>query len=536
MDGREDMNILEKLSGLNRQLLQTDDMNAVLKNLLDAALEISGARNGLLLLKDESDGGPLPGFGVVTAKNLSQSDLGKDDFVVSLSAVKEAAETGEPVVTDNALQDPRFRKSKSVELHSLKSILALPLKDAGGVMGVFYLDNPLDAGIFSDETVSALKAFGDLAALALQKARMIGELKKANSDLTVEVEEEMGRRQELEREMEANRLKLRHQYGDIVGRSPKMIAVLQLVDKITDSKVPVWIYGESGTGKEAIARALHFNSARAKHPFVSENCSALPETLLESELFGHKKGAFTHADRDKKGRFEYANKGTVFLDEIADMSANLQAKLLRFLQEGEVRPVGSNDVVKVDVRVVSASNKDLARLVEEGKFREDLFYRLNGITITLPPLRERMEDLPLLIDHFLKGAAQENMKIHPDALRFLMNYPWPGNIRELQNTIETAMLFAENGAITPKSFEFKPAVLSKRRAGSSAGALKAHPKAPMEPELEKVLLALRDQGYHKGNAAKVLGISRRNLYTKLEKYGVPFELKDLKSYIDERFI
>lgn len=526
------MNILEKLSALNRQLLQTDDMNVVFKGLMDAALEISGAKNGLLLLRDEASEGPVSGYKVVMARNLSHEDLGKDDFTVSLSAVKEASETGEPVVTDNALQDPRFQKSKSVELHHLKSILALPLKDASGVMGVFYLDNPLDVGIFSDEAISSLRAFADVAALALQKSRMIGELQKANSDLTVEVEEEMGRRQALEREMEANRLKLKHQYGDIVGRSPKMVAVLQLVDKITDSKVPVWIYGESGTGKEAIARALHFNSVRAKQPFVSENCSALPETLLESELFGHKKGAFTHADRDKKGRFEYANKGTVFLDEIADMSANLQAKLLRFLQEGEVRPVGSNDVVKVDVRVVSASNKDLAKLVEEDKFREDLFYRLNGIMITLPPLRERMEDLPLLVDHFLKGQA----KIHPDALRFLMNYPWPGNIRELQNTIETALLFAEDGVILPKSFEFKPGVLSKRRAGTTAAAMKAHPRAPMEPELEKLLMTIRDQGYHKGNAAKVLGISRRNLYTKLEKYGVPFELKELKDYIDERFI
>jgi transcriptional regulator with GAF, ATPase, and Fis domain len=530
------MNVLEKLSAINRSLLTEDDMERVLKRLMDAAVEISGAKNGLLLLKGEGEGegedGPVPGYSVVTAKNLSGKDLEKDEFVVSLSAVKEAVETGEPVVTDNALQDPRFKASKSVELHRLKSILTVPLKDAKGVAGVLYLDHPLDSGVFSDEAVSALKAFADQAALALQKARMIEELKKSNSELTIEVEEESRRRQQIEREMAENRLKLKHEYGDIVGRSPKMVGVLQLVDKITDSKVPVWIYGESGTGKEAIARALHFNSGRAKHPFVSENCSALPETLLESELFGHKKGAFTHADRDKKGRFEYANKGTVFLDEIADMSPNLQAKLLRFLQEGEVRPVGSNETVKVDVRVISASNRDLHQLVEEGKFREDLFYRLNGITVTLPPLRERMEDLPLLIDHFLKDKG---VKIHPDALRFLMNYPWPGNIRELQNTIETAVLFAENGLLAPKSFQFKPAVLGRRKSGHGP-ALKSHPRAPMEPELEKILIALRDQGYHKGNAAKVLGISRRNLYAKLEKYGVPFELKDLKGYIDERFI
>jgi len=534
------MNILEKLSAINRQLLRTDDMDKVLKSLMDAAIEISQAKNGLLLLKSDAEDGPTPGYSVVVSKNISKNDLEKEEFVVSLSAVKEAAESGEAVVTDNALQDPRFKGSKSVELHHLKSILAVPLKDAKGVMGVFYLDNQLDAGIFSDETVAALKAFADQAALALQKAHMIEELKKSNSALSIEVEEELGRRQQIEREMAENRLKLKHEYGDIIGRSPKMVQVLQLVDKITDSKVPVWIYGESGTGKEAIARALHFNSVRAKHPFVSENCSALPETLLESELFGHKKGAFTHADRDKKGRFEYANRGTVFLDEIADMSANLQAKLLRFLQEGEVRAVGSNDVVKVDVRVISASNKDLQQLVDEGKFREDLFYRLNGIMVALPPLRERMEDLPLLVEHFLKKLAERDgsptpLKAAPETLRFLMNYPWPGNIRELQNTIETAALFAEDGILQPKSFQFKPTVLGRRKTGAVQG-LKSHPRAPMEPELEKILLAIRDQGYHKGNAAKILGISRRNLYTKLEKYGVPFELKDLKTYIDERFI
>jgi len=534
------MSVLEKLAAINRQLLGTTEMSQVLENLLAAAVEISSAESGFLVVRSEEEsGGVLPGYRVAAAKNLAQPDLSAPDHAPSLSAVQEAMSTGEPVVTDNALQDPRFERSKSVKQQHLKSILAVPLKSSEGVLGVFYLDHRFQMGLFEGETLAAMRFFADQAALALEKSRMIEQLRVANRALEAEVEEEAGRRHEAERELAMNRLELKHEYQDIVGRSPAMLSVLALVDKITDSKVAVWIFGESGTGKEAIARSLHFNSARARYPFVTENCSALPESLLESELFGHKKGAFTHADRDKKGRFEYANKGTVFLDEIADMSLNLQAKLLRFLQEGEVRPVGSNETVKVDVRVVSASNKDLARLVEEGKFREDLFYRLNGLMVTLPPLRDRVVDIPPLCEHFLKKIAEREkaqpLVLHPDALRLLVNYNWPGNIRELQNTLETAALFAEKGKITPGSFHFKPGIASKRKAGVVASA-KASSRVSMDPQLEKVLLAIKEQGYHKGNAAQALGMSRRNLYFILSKYKVPRGLKELKTYIDERFI
>ena len=250
------MNILERLSAIHRQLLRTNDMGAVLKSLMDAALEISGAKNGLLLLRNDGSGGPLDGYGVVVARNLSQEDLGKDEFRVSLSAVREAMETGEAVVTDNALQDPRFQKSKSVELHHLKSILALPLKDASGVMGVFYLDNPLDAGVFQDETVTALRAFADAAALALQKSRMIEDLRKSNSELAVEVEEESSRRHDVEREMAESRLKLKHEYGEIVGRSPKMVQVLQLMETESyTSLTPQPVCGQ--TLRPFIQRIIH---------------------------------------------------------------------------------------------------------------------------------------------------------------------------------------------------------------------------------------------------------------------------------------
>jgi DNA-binding NtrC family response regulator len=338
----------------------------------------------------------------------------------------------------------------------------------------------------------------------------------------------------MQRELKKSRQALKNEYGDIIGRSPKMLEVLSLVDRITDAKVPVWIYGESGTGKESIARALHFNSPRAAKPFVTENCSALPEGLLESELFGHKKGAFTNAVADKQGILVYSDGGTIFLDEIADMSLGLQAKLLRFLQEGEVRPVGSNQVSKVDVRVVSASNRHLADLVKQKKFREDLYFRLNGVSVLLPPLRDRMEDLPLLAHHFLEKAAQREKKprcsLSQEAMGLLMTYDWPGNIRELQNTLETALLFAEKNVIVPASFHFKPSLLGRH----------VLPKPPQTPaaqshsipsELERILRALRDEGFHRANAARALGMSRRNFYTKLEKFGVPRDFKSLKEYV-----
>jgi transcriptional regulator with GAF, ATPase, and Fis domain/predicted Ser/Thr protein kinase len=524
---------LERLSGLARELLRESDTDIVLRRLMDSAMELANARQGFLLLRADEPEGPVPGFAVAVARNVNRETLKTQEYALSLSAVRQAMATGEAVVADNALQDARFRDAASVHLKQLKSILALPINGPAGILGVFYLDHPLAEGLFQGEVLQVLRFFAELAGLALEKGRMIAELRRSNEDLSHKVDEQGTQMERLEQEVKESRLKLKNEYSEIVGRSPKMVEVLSLVDKVTDSRIPVWIYGESGTGKEAIARALHFNSARKNHPFVTENCSALPESLLESELFGHKKGAFTHATSDKKGLLHYADKGTIFLDEIADMSLSLQAKLLRFLQEGEIRPIGSPQVVKVDVRVVSASNKDLRKLVAEGKFREDLFFRLNGITVKLPPLRERREDLPLLSEHFLKGRAS----LSPEALRLFMAYDWPGNVRELQQVLETAVLFAEGAAgaetITRKSLQFKDAF----SGGGLKPVLSSPPAAgkeakPLAPDLERILRAIRDQAYHKGNAAKALGMSRRHLYTKLEGYGVPAESQKLKEFID----
>ncbi len=528
---------LQRLRELTDTLLTEDNMTRVLQKLMDTALELADTENGFLLLQDKNTkDGPIPGFLVAAARNIKKEDLQGLDYAISLSAVRDALKSGKPVVTDNALQDPRYREARSVVLSGLKSIIALPVKGPKGVIqGVFYLDHRLRVGRFDEEVLSWLEVFADIASLTLQKGRMIEDLKKSNRKLSHQIEEQATDASKMRRELEEARRLLKYRYSDIIGKSRPMLEVLSLVDRITDSKVPVWIFGESGTGKEAIARSLHFNGPRAGKPFVTENCSALPESLLESELFGHKKGAFTHATADKKGILQYADGGTIFLDEIADMSLNLQAKLLRFLQEGEIRPIGSNSVVKVDVRVVSASNKDLARLVAEGKFREDLFYRLNGVTVALPPLRERLEDLPLLADHFLKMIAEREKKpqvsISPQAMDLFLKYSWPGNVRELQNTLETAALFAEKGEIHPRSLKFKTALTGDAAAKPVAEPLK--PADQAEPKLIEVLTAIRDNCFHKGDAAKALGISRRNLYTRLARYGIASDLKTIKLAIEK---
>jgi len=528
--------VLRHLRGLHRDLLKETDMDRVLERLMEGALQLSRAESGFLLLETGRPGGPLPGYRIAAARHLPKKVLEREEFGPSLSAVRRVLASGETIVTDNAMIDDVFREAKSVQVQGLRSILAVPVRGVDRVLGVFYLDHRFEEGLFGPETVAALEVFADMAALALQKGKMIEGLKTDNRALSEEVEIRASEMGMMQRELRNSRQALKKEYGEIIGNSPKMIEALSLVDRITDAKISVWIYGESGTGKEAIARALHFNSPRAKKPFVTENCSALPETLLESELFGHKKGAFTHAVTDKKGILEYADGGTIFLDEIADMSVALQSKLLRFLQEGDVRPVGSNQVIRLDVRVVSASNKDLGRLVREGKFREDLYFRLNGVTVRLPPLRERLEDLPVLADHFLKKIAgregKKPCRLAPETLRLFLKYDWPGNIRELQNTLETAVLFVEAHVVTPNALAFKPHIAQPAGAPREAEKKEAG-EAALAPNSEviKILHALRDEGFHRGHAAKALGISLRTLYTRLERFGIPRNQETLKTYV-----
>jgi DNA-binding NtrC family response regulator len=325
----------------------------------------------------------------------------------------------------------------------------------------------------------------------------------------------------LRRENENLREQLRERYGlpGLIAQSPAMHAVLDLVERVAPTGATVLIQGESGTGKEVIAKAVHHASPRAARPFVAVNCGAVPEPLLESELFGFTRGAFTGAVASKLGLFEEAHGGTLFLDEIAEMPAALQVKLLRTLQSGEIRRLGATQATTIDVRVIAATNRDLAAMIADGSFREDLFYRLNVIQVVLPPLRERREDIPALAEHFLARSAarlEREVRLSPEGLERLLRYPWPGNVRELENAIERAVILARGDAVGVE--DLPPHVAAGLNLGPSPALPK--PITLADAERDHILAALERFGRNHSAAAEALGIGRTTLWRKLKEYGI----------------
>ncbi len=382
--------------------------------------------------------------------------------------------------------------------------------------------------LYPDLPVIIMTAFGtvELAVTAMKKGAFDYILKPfKNEGILATIAKALEHRHLLL----ANRLlyqDLDKKYGfpNIVGESRVMAEILALVKRVATSKATVLVTGESGTGKELIARATHQCSNRAQRPFISVNCAALTETLLESELFGHERGAFTHAVAMRKGRFELADGGTLFLDEVAEMSQALQVKLLRVLQEMEFERVGGNRSIKVDVRVVAASNRDLKEEVEAGRFREDLFYRLNVVHLHISPLRQRPEDIPLLAVHFIKKYAQENtrgkIRLTPEALKLLVQYPWPGNVRELENVMERAVILCANNLITPEDLpgEMAPAAEAKLDIDNFVPLHTPLPEALEAIEELMIRRALEKSGQVQVRAAEMLGITKSLLQYKLKKY------------------
>ncbi len=319
---------------------------------------------------------------------------------------------------------------------------------------------------------------------------------------------------------------LREKFGfdNIIGTSEAMVQVFDLIRKVADTDSTVLIMGESGTGKELVARAIHFHSQRQANPLIPINCAAIPEDLLESELFGHEKGAFTHAIRTRIGRFEQAHGGTVFLDEIGEMSPHLQVKILRVLQDRQFERIGGNRTIKVDIRVIAATNRDLFQLVQEGKFREDLFYRLNVIPIKIPPLRERRADIPILVNHFIQEFSRKKKKnvrrVTPEAMRLLVDYDWPGNVRELENLMERLVILSEGEELTvrdlPEHLLHKEPQPFWWQADIPAGGL---PLQKLLSDLERQLIikALDQAGWVKNQAAQLLQLNRTTLVEKIKK-------------------
>ncbi len=425
----------------------------------------------------------------------------------------EVLREGVPLVVPNPEQDPRwYRGVDEYTGVKTRSLACVPLRTRARIIGVLEAINKRQ-GLFDEADVRLLEGFANQLALALENARLIQELQVAQERLA---EENRYLREAMEETL---------RFETLIGESPKMQEVYRLVERVLKTTERVLITGESGTGKDLVARILHYQGPRAKGPFIAVNCAAIPEALLEAELFGYEKGAFTGAAQRKPGRFELANGGTLFLDEIAEMSPTLQAKLLRVLQEQHFERVGGTDSITTDARILSATNQDLQRLLAEGRFRRDLFYRLNVYPIHMPALREHKEDIMPLAQYFLKAYSQGLHKgvvsFSREATGMLERYAWPGNVRELENVIKRAVILCQGTVVTAQEL---PLTLPDPHKGPpwSSEAIKLSEGGIVLAEVEKEFIrqALERAHQNKSQAAKLLGLSRTQLRTRLKHYGL----------------
>lgn len=485
-----DVDSVKALSEIAQTINSIQEIDPLLKAILAIAMETLAAERGFVVFKSSA---AAHGFEIETSKNLSGNQI-SDVAQLSSSVINAVLAKGEPILLFEAQKDPRYRETESIVIQQIKSIACVPLSIKNRQIGAIYLDSLQERSRFTNESLPFLTAFANQAAIAIENARLYGRLRDENRKLREEVQ----------------RL---HGFSEIIGQSPKMRDLFDILSRVLESDISVLIEGESGTGKELVARAIHYNGHRREGPFMALFCGSLPDSLLESELFGHKRGAFTGAVSDKRGLFEAANGGTFFLDEIGDLSLDIQTKLLRVLQEREIRPVGGNQVRKVDVRIISATNKVLTDLVREGKFREDLYYRLNTISIPMPPLRERKSDIPLLANHFLDkfvGSKKQAIKGFEDAaMEALTSHRWPGNVRELQNTIERAVVMAKRELITAEDLNLNQTLDDSF----------FEPGTTLEEVEQRFVKNTLDQEHGNISAtAKILGVSRRWLHYKIKAW------------------
>ncbi|MBL9043222.1 MAG: sigma 54-interacting transcriptional regulator [Myxococcales bacterium] len=498
------------------------DLQAVFEGIAESVFELLPLTTHLAIeLTDGSEGKMATVFGTAKkgeAKPDAKPDPRADKSVeprppmpirASRAVIRRVLQERAAVLIANAPQD--LAGAASIMGARIQSIIGVPLWEGDDIRGVIQCDNRSSAAMFRERDLEVLLVLAGQATLAIENARLHQRLRMAEEQLRAE-NRYLKSREEKRRTIEP------------IGHSPAFREVLKQVQKVTDTRATVCIEGETGTGKELIAGLIHTQSSRRDKLFVAQNCAAVPDTLLESELFGHKKGSFTGADSDKKGLFEVADGGTLFLDEIGEMSLGLQAKLLRVLQEGEVRPIGATQHRKVDVRILCATNRSLEKEVAEGRFRQDLYYRLKVYPIRLPALRERREDIGLLAEHFLGKYSSEMKKPVPgftsEALAQLLAYNWPGNVRELENEVHRLVIQVEPEAfITPDLLapRMRQAEGLMDRIAPQKGQLK-----DMMEEVERFLLiqALKDHGGNKTRTAETLGITREGLHKKLAKFGL----------------
>jgi serine/threonine-protein kinase PknK len=499
------------LALLSRILLADDDR--ILEAALDEAVALTRAERAFLLLRR---GRKRPE--VAHARNLDRETIRKSRFRFSRSVAERVLETGEPLITASATEDPALSSARSVLDLGLRSILVVPVRDRTGVIAALYVDHRFEKGRFGDADLELTQALAGVIGLALENARLHREA-NLRAERLARLTESL-REQAMEREAEVVRLTSASAspevVGGIVGRSPAIRAATELARKAAESNLGVVIEGESGTGKELFARLIHDRSARRHGPWVTLNCGALPPALLESELFGHVRGAFTDAVRDHVGVFRAAKGGTVFLDEIGELPLSAQPRLLRVLEAREVLPVGSTNATPIDVRVVCATNRSLSAEVDAGRFRRDLYYRLVGLTVTIPPLRERKEDIPLLTRAMLERIASEpgmrELDVSPAAMRALLAHEWPGNVRELLQTLRRAVVVAEGPRLVPEDLAL-PTLATRRRED-------AH-RALDRTMIERALHAADG---NRTRAAESLGITRVTLHRAMKRLDVRVEV------------
>lgn len=482
------LNTLYEISKLINSIL---DLNLLFNTTMELVIELLNAERGVLLLLDPN----TRKLEVASGKKMDKETI-RDVTKLSNSIIARVTKKGEPIICMDALSDSRFKNRKSVILHKIRSLLCVPLKTNEKVLGTIYVDSRLSDNMFGEQDKDFLVALANLIAVAIERARLHRKLEKETVSLKREVVK-------------------RYTFQGLVGKNEKMQEIYNLVEKVSRTDSTVLITGESGTGKDLVARAIHLLSNRRDNQFVTVQCTSIPENLLESELFGHTKGAFTGAIGNKKGLFEEADGGTIFLNEIGDAPPAVQAKLLRVLETGEIRRIGETRCRKVNVRVICATNRDLKKRIEEDRFREDLYYRLNVVNIHLPPLRQRRDDIPIIADHFRrlysKMLNKEIKRFSKKIVDFLCRQDWPGNVRQLENCIARACAISEGEEITVEDLRIEEETTDK-----AVGLREAREFFQMN----KIKQALQRCGGNRTRAAELLGIKRQQLQRYIKKYKI----------------
>jgi transcriptional regulator with GAF, ATPase, and Fis domain len=481
-----ELSAYKKVYEFSQKLMSSYELPALLDQLLDVMIQVTNADKGFLVLMESGE--PI----VKAARNLRRETISDAVRQLSDSILARVIKSHQALIISDAIRDEEFKNSLSVVNLKLTSVMCVPLLERGNMLGVIYVGNDSVAHLFDQSHLEVMTVFAAQASLLVRNALLVNDLKLDNRSLQARIEQ--------------------IRFGEILGSSPRMQDVFRKVQKVAATDISVLITGETGTGKELIARELHTRSPRAKHPFITINCGAIPENLLESELFGHVRGAFTGAVSNKTGRFQAADHGTLFLDEIGEMPLPLQVKILRALQERVVVRVGDTNSESIDIRILAATNRDLEAEIKAGRFREDLFYRLNVVHLHLPPLRDRGDDIVVLARYMVARYAPEYgdmvRGLTPNAIAAIKRHRWPGNIRELENRIKKAVVLADKALLGPEDLDLSPDDLPTILPLADA-------KEKFQREYINEVLALNNGNRTK--TARDLDVDPRTIFRHLEK-------------------